>query len=49
MSTRTALKAASPWTRLDVTDADWEAADAALLGTMMSQLLVIRAFEEQVL
>jgi 2-oxoisovalerate dehydrogenase E1 component len=49
MSTRTALEAASPWTRLDVTDADWEAADAALLGTMLSQLLVIRAFEEQVL
>ncbi len=35
--------------RLDTTAADWKAADPALLGTMLSQLHLIRAFEETVL
>lgn len=44
-----ALSPASPWVELSSTDADWKQADPALLGTMLSQLHLIRAFEETVL
>ena len=44
-----ALSSASPWVELSSTDADWKQADPALLGTMLSQLHLIRAFEETVL
>src|SRR6478672_10081890 len=37
------------WVELTSTAADWDAADPALLGSMLSQLHLIRAFEESVL
>lgn len=37
------------WIELSTTAADWKAADPALLGTMLTQLHLIRAFEETVL
>ncbi len=37
------------WVELTTTAADWKAADPALLGTMLAQLHLIRAFEETVL
>lgn len=43
------LSAAEPWVRLESTDEDWDAASEELLGTMLSQLHLIRAFEEKVL
>ncbi len=43
------LDPAVPWTELVVTDADWDAADPALLTAMLSQLVLIRSFEEFVL
>jgi 2-oxoisovalerate dehydrogenase E1 component len=49
MPTRRPLEPGSPWIRLDTTAEDWKAADPALLGTMLSQLHLIRAFEETVL
>ena len=39
----------SPWVELVATDADWDAADADLLTSMLGQLVLIRAFEEYVL
>jgi len=44
-----ALDPAVPWTELVVTDADWDAADPGLLTGMLSQLVLIRTFEEFVL
>ncbi|MGD9955391.1 MAG: thiamine pyrophosphate-dependent enzyme [Candidatus Nanopelagicales bacterium] len=44
-----ALDPAVPWTELVVTDADWDAADPQLLTGFLSQLVLIRAFEEFVL
>jgi 2-oxoisovalerate dehydrogenase E1 component len=43
------LRAASAWSELASTDADWKAADPVLLRTMLCQLHLIRAFEETVL
>ena len=43
------LEPAKPWVELVATDADWDAADPALLTTMLNQLLLIRTFEEYVL
>lgn len=43
------LQPGSPWVELSTTAADWEAADPALLDTMLGQLHLIRAFEEAVL
>ena len=37
------------WVELTTTPADWKAADPSLLGTMLTQLHLIRAFEETVL
>jgi 2-oxoisovalerate dehydrogenase E1 component len=37
------------WIELTTTAADWKAADPALLGTMLGELHLIRAFEETVL
>lgn len=45
----TALKPLYPWVQISTTDADWDAADPALLATMLGQLHLIRAFEETVL
>ena len=49
MSDRQVLRPGAPWTELVITDADWDAADADLLTGMLSQLILIRAFEEYVL
>src|SRR5690348_11625506 len=43
------LTPAAEWNELSTTAADWKAADPALLATMLGQLHLIRAFEEQVL
>src|SRR6187549_2864051 len=43
------LSAASSWVELVATTEDWDAADPALLTTMLNQLVLIRAFEEYVL
>jgi 2-oxoisovalerate dehydrogenase E1 component len=49
MSERQTMHPSAPWTELVITDADWDAADAGLLTGMLSQLILIRAFEEYVL
>lgn len=49
MSDHIALTPASSWVELRTTDADWAAADPALLGTLLTHAHVIRAFEETVL
>jgi len=49
MPERRPLEPAAPWTRLVTTDEDWDAADPALLTSMLSSLVLIRTFEEYVL
>src|SRR5687768_1686606 len=49
MPKRRRLQTGVEWVQLETTDADWKAADPALLGTMLGQLHLIRAFEEVVL
>ncbi len=49
MADHIALVPAAPWTGLQTTDADWDAADPALLTAMLAQLGLIRGFEEEVL
>jgi 2-oxoisovalerate dehydrogenase E1 component len=43
------LEPASPWVEVIAGNADWDAADPALLRTMHAQLVWIRAFEQYVL
>ncbi|MGA7216671.1 MAG: thiamine pyrophosphate-dependent enzyme [Candidatus Sulfotelmatobacter sp.] len=43
-----ALSPSSPWLELRSTERDWEEADPIVLGTMLSQMHLIRAFEETV-
>jgi 2-oxoisovalerate dehydrogenase E1 component len=43
------LEPAAPWVELVVTQDDWDAADPDLLRTMLSQLVLVRVFEEYVL
>jgi 2-oxoisovalerate dehydrogenase E1 component len=43
------LLAASAWVRLVTTEQDWQRADPALLGTLLSHCFLIRGFEEAVL
>jgi 2-oxoisovalerate dehydrogenase E1 component len=43
------LDAAAEWVELVVTDTDWDAAEPQLLTSMLSQLVLIRTFEEFVL
>ncbi|MPZ95357.1 MAG: MFS transporter [Propionibacteriales bacterium] len=43
------LEAAAPWVELVATTDDWDAAEPALLTTMLSELVLIRTFEEYVL
>ena len=45
----TPLSTGVDWVQLETTQADWKAADPALLATMLGQLHLIRAFEELVL
>ncbi|QEW04213.1 alpha-ketoacid dehydrogenase subunit alpha/beta [Microbacterium lushaniae] len=49
MPERTTLSTGVEWIELSTTKDDWDAADPALLGTMLSELHLIRAFEESVL
>ncbi|WP_034294824.1 thiamine pyrophosphate-dependent enzyme [Herbaspirillum sp. RV1423] len=49
MSDHIALVPASNWVELRTTDADWAAADPAVLGTLLTHSHMIRAFEETVL
>ena len=49
MPERTQLETGVEWVELSTTPADWKAADPALLGTMLTELHLIRAFEETVL
>jgi len=49
VSKKKSLSTGVDWVELSTTDADWKAADPALLGTMLAQLHLIRAFEETVL
>ncbi|WP_296578529.1 thiamine pyrophosphate-dependent enzyme [Xanthobacter sp.] len=44
-----ALHPAAPWVELKSTEADWAAADPALLKELLAQMALIRAFEEKVL
>ncbi len=45
----TALHPEATWSQITPTDADWDAADPALLTSMLSQMVLIRTFEEAVL
>jgi 2-oxoisovalerate dehydrogenase E1 component len=49
MSRQRRLQTGVEWVELTTTPADWKAADPALLATMLTQLHLIRAFEETVL
>src|SRR6478609_5928801 len=49
MATYQPLEPQAPWRQLTVEARDWQQADPALLGTMLTQLHWIRAFEEAVL
>src|SRR3954454_10010297 len=49
MPETTPLQPLAPWVALTATDADWDAADPSVLDTMLAQLHLIRAFEEEVL
>jgi 2-oxoisovalerate dehydrogenase E1 component len=49
MPTHQQIDATAPWVELVVTEADWDAADPALLTSILSQLVLIRTFEEFVL
>lgn len=39
----------APWRELSATREDWNSADPALLGTMLTSMVLIRAFEEKTL
>ena len=49
MPQRTPLDPAVEWVEFGTTDADWDAAEPHLLTSMLSQLVLIRTFEEFVL
>jgi 2-oxoisovalerate dehydrogenase E1 component len=49
MPSRQRLDPTVEWSQLVVTEADWDAAEPTLLTAMLSQLILIRAFEEYVL
>lgn len=49
MSKVTSLALKSPWVQLSTTQKDWDEAPAALLTNMLTQMHLIRAFEEKVL
>src|SRR3954451_2847036 len=49
MPETTPLQPLAPWVALTATDADWDAVDPSVLDTMLAQLHLIRAFEEEVL
>jgi len=43
------LEQVAPWVQITTTDADWDAAEPGLLKAMLSNLVLIRTFEEFVL
>ena len=49
MPTHQQIDPAAPWVELVVTEADWDAAEPTLLTSILSQLVLIRTFEEFVL
>lgn len=49
MPIKTPLSPQAAWVEFKSTDEDWQKADPKLLGSMLTQLHVIRAFEEKVL
>src|SRR5690606_1206948 len=49
MTLHNRLEPAAPWVEIVVTADDWDAADPGLLTAMLSQLVLIRTFEEYVL
>ncbi len=49
MPQRKPLDPAVEWVEFGTTDADWDAAEPHLLTSMLSQLVLIRTFEEFVL
>ncbi|MGH2341286.1 alpha-ketoacid dehydrogenase subunit alpha/beta [Segnochrobactraceae bacterium EtOH-i3] len=49
MPRHSTLEPSVAWRELVTTKADWDAADPALLATMLTELHLIRAFEEKVL
>lgn len=49
MSNQINLHPESPWIELQSTQEDWNQADPALLESMLTQLHIVRAFEESVL
>ena len=49
MPETTPLQPLAPWVALTATEADWDAIDPSILDTMLTQLHLIRAFEEEVL
>src|ERR1035437_494192 len=49
MSLHNRLEPASPWVEIVATTEDWDGASPDLLKTMLSQLVLIRTFEEYVL
>ncbi|WP_085870654.1 MULTISPECIES: alpha-ketoacid dehydrogenase subunit alpha/beta [unclassified Nocardioides] len=49
MPTHRKLKQSAPWVEISASERDWQRADPALLGTMYTQLVLIRVFEEFVL
>ena len=49
MATHSPLAPATPWVEVAATEQDWDQADPKLLTSMLSQLALIRSFEEYVL
>ena len=43
------MRSQAPWLGFEASRADWSRADRPLLGTMLTQLHLVRAFEEVVL
>jgi len=49
MSLRNKHKSTAPWVELITTNSDWDAADPGLLKTMLTQMVLVRTFEEYLL
>ena len=49
MTTRANLSPEAPWIQISTTEDDWDEADPSLLTSMLSQLVLIRTFEEAAL
>ena len=49
MARSTPMRSQAPWLGFEASRADWSKADRGLLGTMLTQLHLVRAFEEVVL